>query len=102
QWQTAVQRHQKALAHLATLEGKPHAFLQVEDGKQVHGYTVRFADGQWLNKVPAEAKPFALTAPAEISGKVEHRAVIARVNPDGKVVEKVLAPAGKGDQRTII
>ena len=116
QWQTAAQRHQKALAHVAALEGKPHAFLQVEDGKQVHGYTVRFADGQWLNRMPAEAKPyvltvpaakadakpFAITVPAEISGKVEHRAVIARVNPDGKVVEKVLAPAGKGEQRTII
>jgi beta-lactamase regulating signal transducer with metallopeptidase domain len=116
QWQTAAQRHQKALAHLAALEGKPHAFLHVEDGKQVHGYPVRFADGQWLNKVPAEAKPYVLTVPAakadakpyvltvpaELSGKVEHRAVIARVNPDGKVVEKVLAPAGKGEQRTII
>src|SRR5207244_12490058 len=84
----AMQPHHKALAHLATREGRnafaitagqPHV-LWFEDGKGGK-------QAQWM-------KSEVLTAPAEKGSKEEHRSLILRVNPDekydkvhGKIIE---------------
>ncbi|HEV3118939.1 MAG TPA: hypothetical protein VGY58_17940, partial [Gemmataceae bacterium] len=115
EFEAAMQKHQRAMARLAKLEGKPiHSYgLWIEDGK-MHtsgdglGYRVIGVPGEKGNKETVilrmtpdgkteRIEGHALTVPAETIGKGEHR-IILSVSPDTnyEVVKKKLAELSEG------
>src|SRR5438128_775235 len=78
-----MERHHKALARLAKLEGRGNLTIVMQDGKTVQNYVYGLTDGKVVGKVAGDLKSEVVTIPADKSGKGEKH-IILHVSPDAK------------------